>query len=249
MPRDRPRGVIMNNILFSVGLMAAAICSHANAAPFNKDAAPVGTATYQLVQDDEVKGQMVFHTRFQDGAYVIDEATAMAPDIKETGTFVLDGETFEPLRITVDADFSGNILDVDLRVSDGKASGEYRTKQPGDIEKKVTPFSLDLPKGTVTRASMFALVAALPLVDGDVYRVKWFSSLAGQLQEIDVTVTGEESVSVPAGDYDAIAVQFKNATPENTLYVSKDDRDVIRIDVPSMNMRFERMPAESTTAD
>ena len=234
----------MKIILISIGLMTSSICGVAGAAPFEKDAAPVGVATFQLVQGDNVKGQMVYNTRFQGGAYIIDEATAMAPDIKETGTFVLDGETFEPLRIIVDADFSGNILDVDLRFSDGQANGDYRTKSPGDIEKTVTPFALDLPKGTVTRASMFALVAAMPLNDGDVYPVKWFNSLAGQLQDIDVTVMGEERVTVPAGDYDAIVVQFKNATPENIVYVSRDARAVIRIDVPSMDMRFERMPAE-----
>lgn len=239
----------MKIILFSVGLMAAAVFSHAGAAQYDRGAAPVGKATFQLVQDDEVRGQMVYNTRFLDGAYVIDEATAMAPDIKETGTFVLNGDTFEPMRIIVDGDFSGNILDVDLRVSGGEAKGEYRTKNPGDIEKKITPFALDLPEGTVTRASMFALVAALPLVDGDIYRVKWFNSLTGQLQDIDVTVTGQERITVPAGDYDVISVQFKNATPENTVYVSKGDRDVVRIDVPSMNMRFERLSTDDKAAE
>ena len=239
----------MKKFIISVGLMTSAICSHAAAAQFDKNAAPVGAATYQLVQDDQVKGQMVYDTRFQDGAYIIDEATAMAPDIKETGTFVLNGETFEPMRVIVDADFSGNILDIDLRFADRKASGEYRTKKPGDIEKKITPFELELPAGAVTRASMFALVAALPLRAGDVYPVTWFNSLGARLQEIDVTVIGEERIVVPAGAYDAIVVQFKNATPENTLYVSKGTRSVLRIDVPSMNMRFERMADEGAAAE
>ncbi len=220
----------------------AAYFGVAAAAPFDKSAAPVGEATFQLVQDEIVRGQMVYDTRFQDGAYIIDEATAMQPDIKETGTFVLDGESFQPSRIIVDADFSGNILDADLRFTEGSVSGEYRTKQPGAIEKTMTPFELAIPDGVVARASMFGLVAALPLKQGDVYPLKWFSTLSARLEDIDVTVDGEETVVVPAGEYDAIIVHFKNATPENIVYVSKEERSVVRIDVPSMNMRFERMP-------
>lgn len=235
----------MKEILPSFGLITAALCSFASAAPFDKGAAPVGAAKFRLIQDEEVKGQMVYNTRFQDGVYIIDEATAMAPDIKETGTFVLDGENFYPVKIIIDADFSGNILDADLNFANGMASGEYRTKKPGDIEKKLTPIEIDTPEGVVARASMFALVAALPLNDGDIYPVKWFSTLSARLEDINVKVAGEERVTVPAGQYDTIVVQFENAAPENTVYVSKDARTVIRIDVPSMNMRFERVPADS----
>lgn len=234
----------------SAGVAAASLlCSVATAASFDKAAAPVGDAVFQLVQDEIVKGQMVYKTRFQDGAYIIDEASAMQPDIKETGTFVLDGETFRPQRIIVDADFSGNILDADLRVVDGAITGDYRTKSPGDIDKKITPVTIDLPDGAVTRASMFALAAALPLKDGETYPVTWFSSLSGRLQDISVVVEGAETVSVPAGEYDTIAVRFKGATPENVLYIDKASRDVVRIDVPSMNMRFERLPPPETAAE
>ena len=216
----------------------------AAAAPFDRDIAPVGDATFQLVQDDVVKGQMVYNTRFQDGVYIIDEATAMQPDIKETGTFVLEGETFHPIRIIIDADFSGNILDADLQIEGDVLRGEYRTKSPGAIEKKTTPIEMELPHGVVARASMFGLVAALPLKDGDVYPIKWFSTLSAKLQDINVAVDGEETIVVPAGEYETIVVHFKNATPENVVYVSKKERSVVRIDVPSMNMRFERMPEE-----
>ena len=227
---------------FYAGVAAASVlCAGAMAASFDKAAAPVGNAVFQLVQDEVVKGQMVYKTRFQDGAYIIDEATAMQPDIKETGTFVLDGETFRPQRIIVDADFSGNILDADLRVEAGAITGDYRTKAPGAIDKKITPVTIELPDGVVTRASMFALAAALPLKDGETYPITWFSSLSGQLQEITVVVEGAETVSVPAGEFDAIVVRFKGATPENVLYIAKASRDVVRIDVPTMNMRFERL--------
>ena len=86
---------------------------------------------------------------------------------------------------------------------------------------------------------MFALAAALPLKDGEAYPITWFSSLSGRLQDISVVVEGAETVSVPAGEYDTIAVRFKGATPENILYIDKASRDVVRIDVPPMNMRFE----------
>ena len=120
--------------------------------------------------------------------------------------------------------------------------GDYQAKPPGAIEKTKTPIEMELPQGTLARASMFGLVAALPLNDGDVYSIKWFSTLSARLEDIDVAVVGEETVIVPAGEYETTVVQFKNATPENLVYVSKNARSVVRIDVPSMNMRFERMP-------
>lgn len=239
----------MNKLPLRIGLLSAIFCTAVAAAPFDKSAAPVGDATFQLVQGDVVKGQMVYSTRFQDSVYVIDEATAMQPDVKETGTFVLDGETFRPMRIIIDADFSSSILDIDLQAEDGLLRGEYRTKRPGALEKSTTPFDLELPDGAVARTSMFGLVAALPLQDGDVYPIKWFSSLSARLEDIVVIVEGEKTISVPAGEFTTTVIRFKDATPENIIYVSKEERSVVRIDVPSMNMRFERMPQEITAAE
>lgn len=219
------------------------------ATPFDKTAAPLGDATFQLKQDGVVKGQMVFNTRLQDGDYIIDEATAMQPDIKETGTFVLDAETFAPKRIIIDADFSGNILDADLRVENGKISGDYRTKAPGAIDKTVTPVEIELPEGVVTRASMFGLVSALPLEAGASFPIKWFSSLSGRMQDITVLVEGADTIETPAGSFNAHRVRFKDATPENVIYVAKETRQVVRIDVPSMKMQFERLPAAGEETD
>jgi len=230
----------------AAGLGASAASA---APPFDKAAAPLGDATFQLKQDGVVKGQMVFNTRIQDGDYIIDEATAMEPDIKETGTFVLDSDTFAPKRIIIDADFSGNILDADLRVENGKISGDYRAKPPGAIEKKVTPVEIELPEGVVTRASMFGLVSALPLTEGASFPVTWFSSLSGRMQDITVVVEGAETIETPAGTFESHKVRFKDATPENVIYVAKEKRQVVRIDVPSMKMQFERLPAAAEETD
>ncbi|WP_370336803.1 hypothetical protein [Parvularcula marina] len=227
-------------LVSSIGSMAKA-----EELSFAREFVPVGKAVFQLVQEDEVRGQMTYATRFEDGLYVIDETTVMRPDIQETGTIILDAESFLPRREIIDGDFSGSIIDADLSFSNGTVTGEYRLKRPGDLEKRVVPFEKEAPEGLLSRASLFGLTAALPLDEGHRFTFPWFSSLSGAIEEVTLEVTGRVSVAIPAGEAEAFRIEVQDVTPENVIYVSVDTREVLRIDVPSLDMRFERLPPDT----
>lgn len=81
-------------------------------------------------------------------------------------------------------------------------------------------------------AGAFDVLAALPLADG--YSVS-FRNLDVQKQQISIKslkVLGSESVTVPAGTFDAYKVEITSAesdTEKTTLWIAKDSRKVVKI--------------------
>jgi len=210
--------------------------------PVDMDDVEFGEMTFRMIVAGEEVGEMFYVLEQQDDTIVMHDGTTMMPSTRESLTAVFDAETLAPRSIVLDADFNRTVLDIDLTVEDGKATGLYRVKQPSALAKTDKPFELEMPKDVIFRGAVFGLSAGLPLKKDDVYKVKWFAPLGGVLQDVELAVEGEETVSVPAGEFETIKLHVK-AQPENMIYVTKaEPRRVVRIDVIGMDMVFERMP-------
>ncbi|WDI31800.1 DUF3108 domain-containing protein [Hyphococcus flavus] len=230
-----------------LGLIGAGVCVWAGAAmadplPVDRDKVEFGEMTFRLMLAGEEKGEMFYALEQRDDVLVLHDGSTMMPSTRESLTAVFDAETLAPRSIVLDADFSRTVLDADLEFTGGKATGLYRIKQPDQLDKTDRPFDLEIPEHTVFRGSVFGLASGLPLEEGDVYNIKWFASLAGAVQDVELAVEGEETVTVPAGEFETIKLHVK-AQPENMIYVTKaSPRRIVRIDVIGMDMVFERMP-------
>ena len=228
---------------FAAGFAMMTAAAVAEPLPVDMDKVEFGALTFRLMLAGEEKGEMFYALEKQGDAIVFHDGTTLLPSTRESLTAVFDANTLAPRSIVLDGDFSRTVLDVDLTFENGKAAGLYRVKRPNELAKSDTPFELEIPEHTVFRGSVFGLSAGLPLNDGDVYNVKWFAPLAGALQDGELAVEGDETVSVPAGEFETVKLHVK-AQPENMIYITKaEPRRVVRIDVIGMDMVFERMPA------
>lgn len=234
-------------LLMALGVGALAIGGESaiyGLPPIDKAALPGDPMRFQLVFDGEVKGEMFYSARFQDGDYVIFDGTTFYPDVRESAAVVLDGETLLPKRALIDADFSRQIIDADLDWDGNAVAGEFTVKGPEDLERKVVPYEAELPDGTIIRESIFTLVPALPLEVGAEYSTRWFNTLQRKVEDITLIVSGTETVTVPTGEHEVYKVEIRGGTPENIAYVTTDDEhELVRIDVVGMPMQFERLPA------
>lgn len=228
------------------GLAALAAPLAAGAEPFPVDLSQVdyGPAHYQLIHHGEKAGEMFFAMERNDGVIVLHEGTTLLPDVRESGTVVVDAETLLPKRIVIDADFSRTILDIDLTFDGRNGTGIRKFKRPTDVEKAERPFEIELPKDVIARTSMFGFVSGLPWRDGAAFKFQWFAELGGVVADAELVVAGRETISVPSGEFETFKVNLI-AEPANVLYVttSKPHR-IVRIDVPAQDMRFERLAEE-----
>jgi dipeptidyl aminopeptidase/acylaminoacyl peptidase len=121
-------------------------------------------------------------------------------------------------------------VNIDLKVADGKMSGEMK------MGGQAKPVSADLGGELFADGAGAALVlATLPLADGYTTTFRNFNLLTQRTRAMQLTVNGSEQVTVPAGSFDTFRVDV--ASPDDgtklTLWVSKSSRQVVRSTVSS----------------
>ncbi len=88
-------------------------------------------------------------------------------------------------------------------------------------------------------AGTFEVIASLPLADGYSVGFRNFDVQRQKIQMKQLKVLGSESVTVPAGKFDAYKIEIvaaDNEADKQTVWVAKDTRKVLKISavLPSM---------------
>jgi len=145
---------------------------------------------------------------------IVDAASAAGEEA--TDVFDLDGETLAPLRR--DAQGTGTIR---LTYGAESVTGEIATgKESAEIDVPLdAPIVADGPGLDLT-------LAALPLRAGFTIAIRFFEPIECRVRVMQLAVTGEEKVTVPAGTYSTWLVEITsldgNDSGTATLSVMKD---------------------------
>ena len=124
---------------------------------------------------------------------------------------------------------------VDIQFADNKATGTM------SINGQDRPISADL--GGVLFADGAGandVIAALPLADGYTTTFRNFDIMSQQVKPRQLKVVGSESVTVPAGTFDAwkvVSTPAEGTGETTTVWVNKADRRVVKVSsvLPQMN--------------
>jgi len=156
------------------------------------------------------------------GAWVVNE-TAVTPqgdiiDIStiEKGTLLLKHRSIKQGPVTVELDLNGT-----------KATGTMT------VNGQAKPIDVDMG-GIVFAdgAGSFNVIASLPLADGYSLTFRNFDVQKQKPQLKQLKVVGAESVTVPAGTFEAYKVEIVNTENEadkQTLWIAKDTRRVLKV--------------------
>ncbi len=147
-----------------------------------------------------------------------------------TDTVMLEKSTLISLKrsvkqgpVTIDLDFSGN-----------KATGKM------NMSGQEKPIAVDMG-GPVFADSSGGnqSIACLPLAEGYTTSFRNFDVQTQKVKVMQLSVTGMEKVTVPAGTFDAFKVELTsadNSADKQTLWIAKDSRKVVKLSavLPSM---------------
>lgn len=191
-----------------------------------------------MIQEGQTVGFMEYGWALKGDRYVITDRTEMQPNIVETAEGVIDRDSLLPKSVAIDFAVGDNLMDVDLAWGDGWRKGHYISTRDGASTTRDVNVQEDEP--ATLRMAVFGLVAAMPLDDGFKTTLSWFNTLANRVETVAVIVSGSETVTTPAGSFDAFKVELRGGSPENIIYVSKSaPRQIVRIDVVGHAMHFE----------
>lgn len=134
----------------------------------------------------------------------------------EKGTLLLRSRNIQQGPVTVKLDFTGN-----------KAAGSM------SINGQDKPIAVDLGGPLFADAAGSELaIAALPLAEGYTTTFRNFDVRKQKEKLMQLKVVGMESVTVPAGTFDAFKVELTSAdggSDKQTLWIAKDSRKPVKV--------------------
>lgn len=204
----------------------------------------MGISRFDLVLNEEIQGDWYLEGSAQDGVYRLVDATSLYPDVRESGVWAMSADTYAPLTLSVDGDFSRSILDAELAWRDGRVSGEYRLRRPEESVRRTVEFDQEVRAGAIFRAAAFALAPGIDFSAGPV-SLTWFSTLSGQYEDIRLVPEGAADIETPAGSFETQMIGVRGGSIENVLYITDEGEPrLVRVDVVGQDMRMEYRGAE-----
>ena len=192
-----------------------------------------GTYNYKaslLIQGQEIPLTLKTDIKEENGAWTVNE-TAQTPqgeivDIStiEKGSLLLKRRWIKQGPMTIEMDVKPNEVT-------GKTT----------MNGQVTPLAVDTGGALFADgAGTFEVIASLPLADGYSLSFRNFDLQKQKPQIKQLKVLGSESVTVPAGTFDAYKVEIVSAdndADKQTVWIEKGSRKVLKISavIPSLN--------------
>jgi dipeptidyl aminopeptidase/acylaminoacyl peptidase len=192
-----------------------------------------GTSNYKAsiaIQGQEIPLTLKTDIKEENGAWTVNETaqTPQGPIVDtstiEKGTLLLKRRFIQQGPMTIEMDVAPNQLT-------GKTT----------MNGQVTPLAVD-PGGALFAdgAGAFEVIASLPLADGYSLSFRNFDIQKQKPQIKQLKVLGSESVTVPAGTFDAYKIEIlaaDNDADKQTVWIDKGSRKVLKISavIPSLN--------------
>jgi hypothetical protein len=202
-----------------------------------------GTQRYRiLVQGNPFGEEVRTIARVQEGgreAWQVITNTNLGPIVRQADTTVVDAASLLPLRVRQGGAVQGQPTFVRLDYADGRVRGSARAPSgPGQM-RDVTVDTTVVP-GTLDDNQIAIVMSALPYAAQARWSLPVFSGGQGQLRTYQLSVVGEESVTVPAGTYVCWKVEVAGAEQPVTMYVSKEPPvGIVKLELSGMPVSFE----------
>jgi predicted Zn-dependent peptidase len=172
--------------------------------------------SYSLLYQGNQVGTVVSRwTREGEVFTIVEEQQMQGMSLTQTTAF--DAATFTPIRVAVDLGAMGQFA---LDVEDGRATGQGMVPQQGPRDVDV-----ELPDGTALEGQMDIALALADLAELGEFTLRVLTS-AGEVQPMTATVAGEETVQVPAGQFETWRLELQGRQAM-TVWVTRSDPHIV----------------------
>ena len=177
---------------------------------------PVELTYAAMAQGNQVATITSSWTR--DGGDMVVANTQALPQISITSTTTFDAASFAPRSMITDVGPMGSFQ---IMVEDGRATGRglnMQTGQPQDID-------VAIEDGVYLDGMLDVALAVSDLEEMTEFTMKVLTG-SGTIQGTSVSVTGEETVEVPAGTFETYRVEISGQQPM-VVWVTKSDPHIV----------------------
>ena len=147
------------------------------------------------------------------------EHTSIATFV-QLNTVVTFSDALVPMKATQSGKQGPMDVKIDVTYADGHAKGSATSPQPNGTAK-VIAVDAAVPAGTIDDNMISIVMPTLKWKSGSSFKIAIFQSSKNAVTVATVSVTGEESVKVPAGTFDAWKVDIAGLDAPITVWIEK----------------------------
>jgi zinc protease len=190
-----------------------------------------------VVQGNAIGGSLSTTLVTADSIVVTEQSSVMG--FGQQTTVVLEGRDLSMRRTDQVTQAGAQRAEVHLKYAAGRVSGTGAALQPGGAAKTYT-VDTALAGGTYDDNAISLILPALPLEAGRTIALSVFSSGDGTTKVHTFKVGASESVTVPAGTFQAYRIEVSGGSAPAVMHVSTETpRRIVKIEVVGQPVAFE----------
>jgi hypothetical protein len=167
------------------------------------------------------------------------ERTTIGGAVDQRSVVVADARTLAMRRLDQTGSTQGQPNEIHLTYAGGRVRGRAVTPQREGTPKTVA-VDTTVADGTIDDNAVSAVIPALPLAPDRTFRLSVFSSGEGVAKLLTVKVAGTESVTVPAGTFDAYRLELTGMQVPVVMHVARaTPRRLVRLEMIGTPLVFE----------
>ena len=181
-----------------------------------------------LVQGNPFGGQAA-KVEVSGDSIVFSENTLLGTFVQQKTTVVINASDLAMRRSDQSGTIQNQSVETHLVYTAGRVKGTAMSPQPGGAPRTIT-IDTTTAAGAIDDNAMPFLIPALPLEVGKSFNLNVFSSGEGTTKVVTVKVAGRESVTVPAGTFQAYRLEISGMQLPVVMHVSADSpRRLLRV--------------------
>lgn len=193
-----------------------------------------------MIQGMPLGGQRITLER-TDAGFRYHEKMSIAGIVNQQTDVVIDAEG-RPTTVTQAGEVQGQPTAVNVVYANGRATGDATTLDPASGLKKVT-VDTTVSEAAIDDNTILAFLPTLPWAPGARWTFPVFNAGQGSEMTLTLSVTGTESVTVPAGTHDAFRADLTGGPSPFTFWVSvAEPHRVLKVALVSQPIEFVLVP-------
>ena len=185
-----------------------------------RDRVATGTATYRILVQGNPFGEETRTISRDGGSLRVITSTTLGPIARIGDTTVMDATTLAPVSVRQGGTVQGQATSLSLDYDGMHVRGRSHSPQPGGAVRDLT-LDTTLAAGTIDFEQLSVLVEALPLAAGGRWTFSAYDGSEGTVRAMTASVSGEESVTTPAGTVACWRVEVNGGQIPVVFYVPK----------------------------
>jgi hypothetical protein len=214
--------------------------------------APLGAQTFQpgrlpatgrdsfdvIYQGRPVGAVIMSFAKTGENITLVTDARITQMGVTDLDTLVFNATTLAPVLATSNQSMGPMNLAGRVTIAGGKATGT--TQQPGPGGAQTMPVDATVPTGSILDGTDALLITTIDFSHGLSITYKTFDGKSGKSKDYTLKVVGKESVTVPAGTYEAWKTEVTSDETAQIWISTAEPRKILMLRLDGQQLEMKR---------